>query len=102
MYCWGFGRFYYANGEGTIVGLDRNGGVCGLLQGTFQWQCHQLPAPLADTQLFDSMVFDPINDRLVLIESYCCGMNGVGLDDVWALDLETGHWIELLPPSHER
>lgn len=48
---------------------------------------------------FAEMVGDPINQRLILI-------SGVGNDrpyeatlDVWAIDLNTGEWIQLLAPA---
>jgi len=40
-------------------------------------------------------VDDPINNRLVLIN----GGWGSSADDVWAIDLGTGEWIQLLEAS---
>ena len=45
---------------------------------------------------FDSVVYDPVNARFVL---YGGDQDDVWLDDVWAFDLETRTWTQLLAPS---
>ena len=47
---------------------------------------------------YDAMVYDPINGRLVVIGGRVGGYWG-SIDDVWALDIETGEWTELVPAS---
>lgn len=73
--------------------------ICGFDTSTLTWSlCFDTPATLRNNQhvVFAAMVGDPINQRLILI-------NGVGgdwsvnaTDDVWAIDLDTGEWTQLL------
>ena len=47
--------------------------------------------------------YDPINERIVLINNWCCTWPGSSVsDDVWAIDMDTGERIELLATANTR
>ena len=93
----GFGSFLYATGGDTAY-TYRNG-VCRLDPVSFDWDC----IPNSETGNPDSVVYDPINDRLVLINNSCCNWPGNKVvDDVWAIDFATGRSIELLDTANTR
>lgn len=97
----GFGSFSYATGGETAYtfGHDHFGrdGVCKLDPVAMDWACTDNPAT---DQIPSAMVFDPINDRLVLINDFCCNWPGrETTNDVWAIDVNTGNRIQLLAPS---
>ena len=55
------------------------------------------PRPI---QIPSAMVFDSINERLVVFNDWCCVWPGSPTtDDVWAIDLDTGIWTQILAPS---
>ena len=76
--------------------------ICGFDTSTLTWSaCFDTPADLQNNLhiVFAAMVGDPINQRLILI-------NGIGGDwwseatkDIWAINLATGEWTQLLAPS---
>jgi hypothetical protein len=49
--------------------------------------------------VFAAMVFDSINNRLVLINSVFGDWWADSASDVWAIDFDTGEWIQLLEAS---
>ena len=95
----GFGSFSYATGGATAYTFTSNNSVCRLDPVTLDWICHPLPDGLLD-QIPSAMVIDTINDRLVLINDFCCNWPGtLTTKDILALDLDTGEWTQLLAPS---
>lgn len=49
---------------------------------------------------FDAMVYDSLNGRLVVIGGIVkVSDEWADIDDVWAIDIETGEWTELIPAS---
>jgi len=96
----GFGSFTYATGGDTAyVWSDR---PCRLEDGTQGWTCASTTADGAPSlnPLPSAMVVDPINERLILFHDSCCLWPGSpNTDDVWAIDMETGEWTQLLAPS---
>lgn len=95
----GFGSFKYATGGATAYTFTSNNSVCRLDPVTLDWICHPLPDSLLD-QIPSAMVIDTINDRLVLINNFCCNWPGtITTTDILALDLDTGEWTQLLAPS---
>jgi hypothetical protein len=49
------------------------------------------------------MVYDTINDRLVVINNFCCNWPGTTVTDgVYAVDFNTGERIELLATASTR
>jgi len=93
----GFGRFPYATGGDTAY--TYRSGVCRLDPVSFDWDC----IPNGDTGGPDSVVYDLINDRLVIINNSCCNWPGNKVeDDVWAIDFATGRSIELLDTANTR
>ncbi len=100
----GFGTFRYATSGETAYVFDFASSVCRLDPATLDWTC--IPMRLYDGRLgvdqkgTSAMVADPINDRLVLIRDFCCNEPGSFTpDDIWALEFDTGDWIQLLAPS---
>jgi len=98
----GFGVAVYATG--TEDPYVFNEGGCRLDPRTLDWGCVTLPDFGIDHGGFSARVGDPINNRLVLINGFCCArfdsdFPGETTGEVWATDLETGEWIELLARS---
>jgi hypothetical protein len=97
----GFGSFSYATGGATAYTFTSNSSFCRLDPLTFDWTCHPLPDWLLD-QMPSAMIIDTINDRLVLINDFCCNWPGtLTTNDILALDFNTGEWTQLLAPSDE-
>jgi hypothetical protein len=92
----------YGPADDTVYVKLGGEGICGFDIGTLTWSaCFDTPADLQNNLhiVFAAMVGDPINQRLILI-------NGIGGDwwsnatkDIWAIDLATGEWTQLLAPS---
>jgi hypothetical protein len=99
-----FGTFHYANGADGAYTFGED--ICRLNPTIRNWTCTDVPDdPTIDHyDGFSARVGDPINDRLVLIDGYCCGGFSTDLperhsNDVWALDDDTGELVELLAES---
>lgn len=92
----GFGSFSYATGGVTAYTFSSNYNVCRLDPVAQNWECH--PRPFRSiTQMPSAMVADPINNRLVVFNDFCCNWPGTKTTkDIWALDLDTGEWTQLL------
>ena len=78
--------------------------LCGFDPSEITWsRCHVAPSEFAAIkhQMFDAIVGDPINDRLLLIGGTYNTFSSLppGIDDVWAIDLGTGNWSELVAAS---
>jgi len=95
----GFGRFYYATSSDTVK-FQSGGDIC-QLDATNPDGKTCITHPVGPRDVFEAMVGDPINHRIVLISSYCCGMNGETSDDVWAIDFDASEWTELLARSNK-
>ncbi|MGI9610948.1 MAG: hypothetical protein ACR2NL_11715 [Acidimicrobiia bacterium] len=94
----GFGSFSYATGGDRAY---TNGyGLCRLEPNTSAWEC---VAPNAISTTPSAMVYDPINDRVVVINNFCCTWPGTLVsDDVVAIDPTTGDMVELLAAASTR
>ena len=100
----GFGAAYYAVGADTVYTFGEE--VCRLDAEARNWACADFPGdPTIDHyDEFAARVGDPINNRIVLIDGSCCGGFSSELPtprhshDVWAINIDTGEWIELLAP----
>ena len=92
----GFGRFSYGTGGATAYTFSSDHNFCRLDQVARNWECH--PRPFRSVrQMPSAMVADPINDRLVVFNDFCCNWPGTKTTkDIWALDLDTGEWTQLL------
>ncbi len=77
--------------------------ACGFDAGTLTWPCVVSPSDPPDRYpWFATIVEDSINDRLLFINSsevVFASEGGDETDDVWAVDLESGEWTQLLAPS---
>lgn len=100
----GFGRLVYATSTDTphVLGDD----ICQLDPATLDWTCISLyggPASFG-TGLIGAIVGDPINQRVVLIYGYGPGFSGqrfYDVNDIWAIDFDTGEWTQLLTRTGE-
>lgn len=73
--------------------------MCGFDTKALAWECNPAPNAVPGHTVFAAVVGDPINDRLILINGVY-GSYWVNADnDVWAIDLDTGDWAQLLAPS---
>ena len=77
--------------------------ICGFDPNTLDWQtCFDpadgpVPRPIVE---WGAMVGDPINNRLILINPLKGPRRDLtGDDGIWAIDLDTGEWTELLAPT---
>lgn len=94
----GFGAFRYATGGETAYTYG-NSGVCRLDSASLDWNCN----PYVGMSGPSAMVYDPINDRIVVINNSCCTWPGTTVtDDVQAIDFNTGEQIELLITANTR
>ncbi len=87
----------------VYVKLGR-GDICGFDTSTRTWTaCFDTPATLQNNRhtVFAAMVGDPINQRLILINGIGGDWWVNGTDDVWAIDLDTEEWIQLLEASDQ-
>jgi len=74
--------------------------TCGFDADTMTWPCHATSPDLPDRYVaFSAAVGDPLNDRLVLVNGVHGAWWSDATDDVWAIDLDTGEWFELLAAS---
>jgi len=95
----GFGSFSYATDGATAYTFTSNFSVCRLDPVALTWECY--PRPFRSvTQMPSAMVVDPINDRLVVFNDFCCNWPGTKTTtDIWALRPSNGEWTQLLAPS---
>jgi hypothetical protein len=103
----GFGGAYgiidYAADTNTPYLMDTlSRSICVFDPDTLDWQtCFDpadgpVPRPLYG---WGAIVGDSINNRLILINAQTGSAEPFGRDDVWAIDLDTGEWTEILAPS---
>jgi hypothetical protein len=92
----GFGSFSYATGGATAYTFNSDHNFCRLDPVAQNWECY--PQPFRSIpQTPSAMVIDTINDRLVVFNDFCCNWPGTKTTkDIWALDLATGEWTQLL------
>ena len=102
----GFGRLNFATNTDTVYVLD--GPFCRLNPESLEWDCLSLAdRPRATGNgagLLAAIVGEPINDRVVLIYGYGDGFNGARyhtVNDIWAVDFDTGEWTQLLERTGE-
>jgi len=97
----GWGAYEFATSTDTayVYGMD---GVCRLDPTSLNWTCTGTPDIPREIQNFESMVADPINNRLLLIHGSCCGVYPTMHDDVWALDFDTGEWSLVLEEANQK
>jgi hypothetical protein len=83
---------YVFTGDFTANFTEEEGrrSLCGFDTAVLTWTCD--PAPYPASRTGGAPVGDPINDRVVLIGDAPTDV----WDDVWAIDLDTAEWKELL------
>lgn len=96
----GWGAFEFATS--TETAYIYGNGVCRLDPTSLDWTCTGRPDILREIQNFESMVADPINNRLLLFHGSCCGLYPTMHDDVWALDFDTGEWLLVLEEANQK
>jgi hypothetical protein len=93
----GFGSLTYATGGETAYPYGN--GVCRLDPASLDWNCN----PYVGTFGPSAMVFDAINDRIVVINNFCCNWPGsIVTDGIQAIDFNSGEQIELLATANTR
>jgi hypothetical protein len=99
----GFGQIDYAADTDTPYVLDIvSKNICGFDPDTLSWEPCFDPADAPGRQpglWWGAIVGDAINNRLILINALSGSPDHTGEDDVWAIDLDTGEWTEILAPS---
>jgi len=92
----------YGTGDGSVqVYMQENRSVCWFDAATLRWPCVGAPPDTAEQYFwFGAIVGDPINNRLLFIHGVHGGGKGA-TDDIWALDLDTGEWNQVLALSQQ-
>jgi hypothetical protein len=95
----------YGPADDTVYVSSHDGRftLCRLNTVSLTWTCSKGPEALPSSYYtaFAAALGDPINDRLVLINGLYGSFWSSTVDDVWAIDLDTGAWIQLLESSDE-
>ena len=99
---YGQGDTVYVHAADQVVDGRWTDVLCGFDPTAIAWtRCYTAPEqfPALKHDNFDAIVGDPINNRLLLIGSTYYTSVPRGTDDVWAIDLATGDWTEVLAPT---
>jgi hypothetical protein len=92
----------YGPAANTVYVKLRGYDTCGFDSDSLTWNaCFDTPVALQEhTGIPAALVGDPINQRLILINGD--GRDGWSgaTDDVWAIDLDSGAWAQLLEPTN--
>ena len=96
----GWGAYEFATSTDTAYVYGD--GVCRLDPSSLDWTCTGSPDIPRGIQNFESMVADPINNRLLLFHGSCCSLYPTMHDDVWALDFDTREWSLVLEEANQR
>jgi sugar lactone lactonase YvrE len=96
----GFATLIHAVGSYGAHYSAQDRRMCGFDSASADWECWRA-APTSTDGVLDAMVFDPVNGRLLTIGLSWGGWEPpeIHTDPVWALDVETGEWSEILAPS---
>jgi hypothetical protein len=106
----GFGRLNFAVDGDSAYYVNEGSVVCRLDPFVLDWSCLGLTdgpgefGGLSDTGLLAAVVGDPINDRVVFLYGYGSGFDGKQfheVNDIWAIDFDSGEWTLLLDRSGE-
>ncbi len=92
----------YGQADDTVFVSEFDGGfaLCGFDTASLAWTCEKAPVTVPSFYYpFVAAVGDPINDRLVLINGIYGEWWSSAADDVWAIDLDTGEWAQILAPA---
>jgi hypothetical protein len=96
----GFGSLAYATSVDTAYVIKDDRRVCRFNPANLDWLCFGTPDHVESPYIvFAAMVGDPINQRLILINSVFGDFWVNATDDVWAIDLDSLEWNRLLAPS---
>jgi hypothetical protein len=100
----------HGQADNTVYVTNPDGLICGFNSATTTWTtCFAGPEPSRHIA-FEALIDDPINNRLVLINGIPPDVLINGIPDawwiedaydtgVWAIDLDTGASLELVPPT---
>jgi hypothetical protein len=93
----GFGSLFYTSGTDGAYVAAQDGGVCWFDDDALDWECSE-PSPSNIARTANAWEHDPINRRVLAIGSTSGGFGDpeVHTDVVWALDLQTGEWTEIV------
>ena len=102
-YGYGFGTAVYGPAGDTVYVKDaesRRTRLCGFDTTSLTWTCTTAPETMpVKYSVFAAAVGDPINNRLVLINGVYDDYWVSADDDVWAIDLDSGEWTQILEPT---
>jgi hypothetical protein len=85
--------YVYPGSPGTL-------GISGFDSATATWVSNKSPAEVPSRYAaFGAVVGDPINNRLILINGVHGDWWSDATDDIWAVDLTTGEWTQILAPA---
>lgn len=96
------GSVYGPGGDTVYVSPGSPGtlGISGFDSATATWVLNKTPAEVPSRYAaFGAVVGDPINNRLILINGVHGDWWSDAADDIWAVDLTTGEWTQILAPT---
>lgn len=101
---YGQGETVYIEADSRVEDGRWNTVLCGFDPDEIAWnRCYSAPEdfPALRYDMFNAIVGDPINDRLLLLGGTynTFSSDPPGTNDVWAIDLGTGEWAEVLAPT---
>lgn len=101
---YGQGDTVYVHADDQVANGRWNDVLCGFDADEIAWsRCYVAPDhfPALSHNAFDAVVGDPVNNRVLLLGGTYNNFSSdpPGTNDVWAIDLETGEWTEVLAPS---
>jgi hypothetical protein len=89
---------YVSESSGGFGGF----GLCGFDTATLTWTCAEALETVPGIYFqFAAVVGDSIGNRVVLINGIYGDWWSMAVDDVWAIDLDTGEWAQVLAPSSQ-
>jgi hypothetical protein len=91
----------YGQADDTVYVTAESARICGFDTDLLTWtSCFVLPEGFR-YPAYGAMVGDPVNNRLVLVNGVYGDSWESAADDIWAVDLDTGEWTQILSPSDQ-
>jgi hypothetical protein len=98
----GWPSHVYGSGRDTVYVYKQPTAIVRFDGATLTWTKIEIPAEVPNRYAaFGAVVDDPINNRLILINGIHGNWWGDATSDVWAIDLASGRWTEIVAPPSE-
>ena len=98
----GWPSHVYGSGRDTVYVYKQPTAIVRFDGATLTWTKIEIPAEVPNRYAaFGAVVDDPINNRLILINGIHGNWWGDATSDIWAIDLASGRWTEIVAPPSE-